>query len=159
MAKAMKAMKVMKKKAAMKAMKVMKKKAAMKAMKVMKKKAAMKAMKVMKKKAAMKAMKVMKKKAVTAMPKSGIAAAIADETELKKSDVSKVLVALTGVATEQVSKAGKFAIPGLVMLKKKVKPARAAGKKMMFGKEVKVKAAKAKTIVKAYCVKALKDSI
>merc|ERR1712118_521054 len=45
MAKAMKAMKVMKKKAAMKAMKVMKKKAAMKAMKVMQKKAAMKAMK------------------------------------------------------------------------------------------------------------------
>merc|ERR1711939_1108814 len=96
---------------------------------------------------------------LVAMAKSGIAAAIAEETELKKSDVSKVLVALTGVATEQVTKAGKFAIPGLVMLKKKVKPARAAGKKMMFGKEVKVKAAKAKTIVKAYCVKALKDSI
>merc|ERR1712124_116506 len=120
---------------------------------------AMKAMKVMKKKAAMKAMKVMKKKAVTAMPKSGIAAAIAEETALKKSDVSKVLASLTDVATQQVTKAGKFAIPGLVMLKKKVKPARAAGKKMMFGKEVKVKAAKAKTIVKAYCVKALKDSI
>merc|ERR1712054_675887 len=50
MAKAMKAMKAMKKKAAMKAMKAMKKKAAMKAMKVMKKKAAMKAMKAMKKK-------------------------------------------------------------------------------------------------------------
>merc|ERR1719441_38820 len=60
----MKAMKVMKKKAAMKAMKVTKKKAAMKAMKVMKKKAAMKAMKVMKKKAAMKAMKAMKEKTV-----------------------------------------------------------------------------------------------
>merc|ERR1711918_45973 len=38
---------------------------AMKAMKVMKKKAAMKAMKVMKKKAAMKAMKAMKKKSVS----------------------------------------------------------------------------------------------
>ena len=60
MAAAMKAMKVMKKKAAMK---VMKKKAAMK---VMKKKAAMK---VMKKKAAMKAMKArraMKKKSIVA---------------------------------------------------------------------------------------------
>merc|ERR1712216_969177 len=101
----------------------------------------------------------MKKKAVTSMPKSAIAAAIADNTELKKSDVSKVLVALTGVATAQVSKAGKFSIPGLVMLKKKTNPARAAGKKLMFGKEVHVKAAKAKTIVKAYCVKALKDSI
>merc|ERR1711904_266701 len=106
-----------------------------------------------------KAMKVMKKKAVTAMPKSGIAAAIAEETALKKSDVSKVLASLTDVATQQVTKAGKFAIPGLVMLKKKTKPARAAGKKMMFGKEVHVKAAKAKTIVKAYCVKALKDSV
>merc|ERR1712224_274263 len=93
---------------------------------------------------AMKAMKVMKKKAVTSMPKSAIAAAIADNTEMKKSDVSKVLVALTGVATAQVSKAGKFSIPGLVMLKKKTKPARAAGKKLMFGKEVHVKAAKAK---------------
>merc|ERR1712031_94165 len=82
-------------------------------------------MKVMKKKVAMKAMKVMKKKAVTSMPKSGIAAAIAEETALKKSDVSKVLASLTDVATQQVTKAGKFAIPGLVMLKKKVKPARA----------------------------------
>merc|ERR1711924_312960 len=97
--------------------------------------------------------------AVTSMPKSAIAAAIADNTEMKKSDVSKMLAALTGVATAQVSKAGKLAIPGLVMLKKKTKPARAAGKKLMFGKEVHVKAAKAKTIVKAYCVKALKDSV
>merc|ERR1712224_473748 len=100
---------------------------------------AMKAMKVMKKKAAMGAMKVMKKKAVTSMPKSAIAAAIADSTEMKKSDVSKMLVALTGVATAQVTKAGKFAIPGLVMLKKKTKPARTAGKRVMCGKEVHVK--------------------
>merc|ERR1719428_1077262 len=42
---------------------------AMKAMKVMKKKAAMKAMKVMKKKAAMKAMKAMKKKSVSKVAK------------------------------------------------------------------------------------------
>merc|ERR1719217_1560037 len=75
----MKAMKVMKKKAAMKAMKVMKKKAATKAMKVMKKKAAMKAMKVMKKMAAMKAMKVMKKKAAMKAMKA-----------MKKKFVSKI---------------------------------------------------------------------
>merc|ERR1711904_525282 len=72
----MKAMKVMKKKAAMKAMKAMKKKAAMKAMKVMKKKAAMKAMKVMKKKAAMKAMKAMKKKSVSKVAKGVMAKAM-----------------------------------------------------------------------------------
>merc|ERR1719198_927897 len=105
----------------------------------------------------MKGMKAMK--GVKSIPKSGIAEAIAEETELKKPDVSKVLDALAEIATEQVTKAGKFTIPGIVMLKKKVKPARKAGKKLMFGKEVKVKAAKAKTIVKAYCVKQLKDSM
>merc|ERR1712164_172328 len=61
---------------AMKAMKVMKKMAAMKAMKVMKKKAAMKAMKVMKKKAAMKAMKAMKKKSVSKVAKGVMAKAM-----------------------------------------------------------------------------------
>merc|ERR1711998_138132 len=119
---------------------------------------AMKAMKVMKKKAAMKAMKAMKKKAVRALPKGGIADALAAATSLKKSECSKVLDALAEVATTEVGK-GKFVIPGLVMLKKKTKPARAAGTRLMFGKTVKVKAQKAKTIVKAYCVKALKDSI
>merc|ERR1719298_140918 len=60
----------------MKAMKVMKKKAAMKAMKVMKKKEAMKAMKVMKKKAAMKAMKAMKKKTVSKIARGRMAYAM-----------------------------------------------------------------------------------
>merc|ERR1719235_2089939 len=105
----------------------------------------------------MKGMKAMK--AVRALPKGGkIADAIAAETELKKSDCSKVLDALTEIAYAEVKK-GKFVIPGLVMLKKKTKPARKAGKRLMFGKEVKVKAQKAKTIVKAYCVKTLKDSV
>merc|ERR1712098_1022439 len=48
----------------------------MKAMKVMKKKAAMKAMKVMKKKAAMKAMKAMKKKSVSKVAKGRMAKAM-----------------------------------------------------------------------------------
>merc|ERR1712023_343668 len=68
--KAMKAMKVMKKKAAMKAMKAMK---VMKKMAAMK---AMKAMKVMKKKAAMKAMKAMKKKSVSKIAKGRCAKAM-----------------------------------------------------------------------------------
>merc|ERR1719198_858085 len=97
-------------------------------------------------------------KAVKAMPKSGIADALAEATDMKRAECSKVLDALTELAAEQVAK-GKFTIPGLVMLKKKTKPAMKAAKKMMFGKMVKVKASKAKTVVKAYCVKALKDSI
>merc|ERR1719161_2398841 len=93
------------------------------------------------------------KKAVRALPKGGIADALAAATSLKKSECSKVLDALAEVATTEVGK-GKFVIPGLVMLKKKTKPARAAGTRLMFGKTVKVKAQKAKTIVKAYCDKA-----
>merc|ERR1719379_2665957 len=108
---------------------------------------------------AMKGMKGMKAmKSVKALPNGGIADALATATELKKSECSKVLDALTELATAEVKK-GKFTIPGLVMIKTKKKAARKAAKRLMFGKMVKVKAQPAKTIVKAYCVKALKDEI
>merc|ERR1712224_1083311 len=54
---------------------------------------------------------------------------------------------------------GEFVIPQVCMLKLKHKPARKAGKKMMFGKEVKVAAKPATKVVKAFAAKALKDSI
>merc|ERR1711907_271025 len=95
-------------------------------------------------------------KSVKAMPKGGIADGLAAATGLKKAECSKVLDALVDIGTAEVKK-GKFTIPGLVMIKTKKKAARAAGKRLMFGKEVKVKAQPAKTVVKAYCVKALKD--
>merc|ERR1712186_320216 len=60
---------------------------------------------------------------------------------------------------EQVKSAGKVTIPGLCMIKTRVKPATKAGKREMFGKMVVVKAKPAKTVVKAYCVAALKNSI
>merc|ERR1711904_209158 len=115
-------------------------------------KAVMKAMK------AMKAMKVMKAKSVKALPKSGIALALATATGHKKSECSKVLDALVEIGTAEVKK-GKFTIPGLCMIKTKTKPATKAGMRLMFGKSVKVAAKPARTIVKAYCVKALKDEI
>merc|ERR1712124_228453 len=102
--------------------------------------------------------KAMKKKSVTAMPKSKIAEALATATAQKKSECAKVLAALAEVGAEEVSK-GKFTIPGLCMIKTKTKAARKAGTKLMFGKMVKVAAAPAKTVVKAYPVKALKDTI
>merc|ERR1719207_335290 len=103
-------------------------------------------------------MKAMKAKSVKALPKGGIAEALAAATGHKKSECSKVLDALTEVAMSEVPK-GKFTIPGLVMIKTKKKAATKAGTKLIFGKMQKVKAKPAKTIVKAYCVKALKDSI
>merc|ERR1711933_457817 len=46
------------------------------------------------------------------------------------------------VATKQVKSAGKVTIPGLCMIKTRVKPATKAGKREMFGKMVVVKAAR-----------------
>merc|ERR1712072_370121 len=151
---AMKAMKAMSKKAAMKR-RAMKAAApvAMKAMRVMKKKKAMKAMK------AMKTMKTMKKKAASALTKTAICDALATKSGIAKGEVSKMLDDFSVLATAEVKKTGKFTIPGLCMLKTRIRPARKAGTTMAFGKKIKVKARKAKKIVKAYCVSALKKSI
>merc|ERR1712187_995769 len=108
----------------------------------------------------MKAMKSMKAKASgKVMTKGGLAEVLAADNELKKSQCVKILDTLAAVATKEVKSAGKFTLPGLFMIKTRLKPARKAGVSMAFGKEIRVKAAPAKTIVKAYCVSALKKSI
>merc|ERR1719421_1119077 len=103
-------------------------------------------------------MKAMKAKSVRALPKSGVGDALATATGQKKSDCAKVLDALVDLGTGEVKK-GKFTIPGLVMIKTRKKAATKACTRMAFGKMMKVKAKPAKTVVKAFCVKALKDSI
>ena len=118
--------------------------------------APMKAMKAMKAMTAMKAMK-----AVTAagksMSKGVMCDVLATATELKKSECSKMMDALAEMGAKQVKSVGKFVLPGLVMIKTRKKPATKAGKRMMFGKEVVVKAKPAKTVVKAFCVSVLKN--
>merc|ERR1712054_708254 len=109
--------------------------------------------------AMVKAMKVMKAKVVTAMPKSGIAEALASKTGLQKKAVSGMMGELVALATAEVKKTGKFTLPGLCVLKTRVRPARKAGTTTAFGKTIKVKARPAQKIVKAYCVSALKKSI
>ena len=109
--------------------------------------------------APMKAMKAMKKSGAKPLTKGGLAEAVSSETELKKSDCMKVINSLASVAAQQVKKAGKFVVPGLCMVKTRLKPATKAGKREVFGKVVMVKAKPAKTIVKAYPVSALKKSI
>merc|ERR1711923_256264 len=94
-----------------------------------------------------------------AMSKSGIAAALAEATELKPAVCKKALEALADIATKEVKGGGKFTIPGLCMLKTRKKPATKAGRREVFGKVVMVKAKPATTVVKAYCVSALKKSI
>ena len=106
-----------------------------------------------------KAMKVMKKKAVTAMPKSAITSTLVEKTGVDKKSVAGVVEGLVQLATAEVKKTGKFTIPGLCMLKTRIKPARKAGTATAFGKTIKVKARPATKIVKAFCVSALKNSI
>ena len=71
----------------------------------------------------------------------------------------KVINSLGGVAAKQLKTAGKLVIPGLCMVKTRVKPATKAGKREIFGKMCVVKAKPAKTIVKAFPVAALKKSV
>merc|ERR1712078_591408 len=95
----------------------------------------------------------------TALSKGGIAEALAAASEVKKSDCSKIIDALAEMGAAQIKSAGKFVIPGLVMIKTRKKPATKAGKRMMFGKECVVAAKPAKTVVKAFPVAALKRAI
>merc|ERR1712072_424799 len=104
-----------------------------------------------------KAMKAMK--GAKAMTGGALVAAISSKTGQKAKEVKAVFTTLQGIATSEVSKTGKFVIPQVVMLKLKHKAARPAGKRMMFGKEVKVAAKKASKVVKAFPASALKKSI
>ena len=113
---------------------------------------------------AMKAMKVTKAKKVNtkgqkAMTKGNLMGELANATELKKSDINSVLNSLAEIGTAEVKKSGKFVLPGLCMIKTKNKPAKKAGKRVMFGKEIMVKAQPAKTVVKAFPVSSLKKAI
>merc|ERR1712093_135768 len=85
-----------------------------------------------------------------AMSAGGLFSAISSKTGQKPKEVKAVFTALQGIATAEVAKNEKFSIPQLVMIKLKHKAARPAGKRMMFGKEVKVAAKKASKVVKAF---------
>merc|ERR1712072_1045294 len=80
-------------------------------------------------------------------------------TGSKPKDVRGIFAALSGIASSEVAKNGKFVVPHVCMLKLKHKAATPAGKRMMFGKEVKVAAMKASKRVKAFPAKALKTAI
>merc|ERR1739842_137705 len=107
--------------------------------------------------APMKAMKAMKGGSKV-MTKGGLGEALATETEIKKSECMKIVNSLAEIATKQVKSAGKFVIPGVCMIKTRLKPATKAGKREIFGELRIVKAKPAKTVVKAFPVAALKKS-
>merc|ERR1712000_796147 len=93
------------------------------------------------------------------MTKGALVRTLAEQHEMKSKVCSGLLESLATLATTQVKKNGIFTIPGLCRIKTRVKPATKAGKRMMFGQEMKVKAKPAKTVVKAFPVAALKAQI
>merc|ERR1711964_347657 len=93
------------------------------------------------------------------MTKTELAVALATETEIKKSECMKIVNGLGGIAATQVKSVGKFVLPGLCMIKTRLKPATKAGKREVFGKMMMVKAKPARTVVKAFPVSALKKSV
>merc|ERR1712096_409580 len=109
--------------------------------------------------APMKAMKAMKSGAAKAMTKCALVKAISAEHDMKTKACSNVLNSLVTVAAKEVKKTGVFTIPGICRIKTRTKPATKACVRMMFGKETKVKAKPAKTVVKAFPVAALKKQI
>merc|ERR1712185_795693 len=94
-----------------------------------------------------------------AMTKGALTKAIAAEHEMKQKTCTEVIDSFVAIATTEVKKNGLFTIPGLCRIKTRTKPATKAGVRMMFGKETKVKARPARTVVKAYPVAALKRQI
>merc|ERR1712183_284816 len=98
-------------------------------------------------------------KGVKAMSKGGIAEALSAATEIKKKECTTVMDSLAEIATKQVKSVGKFVLPGVCMIKTRLKPATKAGKREVFGKVVMVKAKPARTVVKAFPVSALKKSV
>merc|ERR1719182_196439 len=104
-------------------------------------------------------MKSMKAGAAKAMTKGALLKAIATEHGLKTKACSNVLNSLVTVAAKEVKKTGVFAVLGLCRIKTRTKPATKACTKMIFGKETKVKAKPAKTVVKAFPAAALKQQI
>merc|ERR1712010_149096 len=94
-----------------------------------------------------------------AMTKGAMTKALATEHGLKQKLCSQVLGGFVAIAAKEVKSAGVFTVPGVCRIKTRVKPATKAGVRMMFGKETKVAARPAKTVVKAFAVAALKKQI
>merc|ERR1712014_128799 len=105
-------------------------------------------------------MKSMKQGAkAKAMSKGALLKTIATEHGFKSKTCSQMFNSFVNIAAKEVKKTGVFAIPGLCRIKTRTKPATKAGVKIIFGKEMKVKAKPAKTVVKVFPAAALKKQI
>ena len=103
--------------------------------------------------------KVMQAKTERSLSKAAIAEVLIGECKMQKAQVTAWLDSLAGLAAKELQSTGKFTIPGVCMIKTREKAATKAGKRLLFGKEVVVKAHPAKKVVKAFPVAALKHRL
>lgn len=89
------------------------------------------------------------------MTKKDLIAKIAEDTDLKKSDVEKVLDSLGGVATAEFIGGGEVPLPGLGKLKAELRKAR-KGRNPKTGAAINIPAM---TVVKFSAGKELKDAL
>ena len=107
------------------------------------------------------------KKAVKAVgkprTKSEVYSAIAEKTDLTKKQVASVFEGLAGLIKQDLGKRGPgvLTVPGLLKLKRVIKPATKARKGInpFTGEEMMFKAKPARRAVKALPLKALKEMV
>lgn len=98
-----------------------------------------------------------------AMNKSQLAATLAEHTGLSKSDVNKVLAALSDVIYQELGPNGPqvFSLPGVVKFTVAHKPATSAreGVNPFTGEKITIAAKPARNVVRARVLKPLKEAV
>jgi DNA-binding protein HU-beta len=89
------------------------------------------------------------------MTKTALVRYLAEKLELNNKTAAAFLATLAEVAIKETKKNGVFVLPGLGRLKKSQRKAR-MGRNPQTGEPIKIPA---KTVVKFYVAKAVKDSI
>ncbi len=89
------------------------------------------------------------------MTKTQLVRTIAEKLEVSNKQAAAFLTNLTEIAVKETKKNGVFVLPGLGRLKKSARKAR-MGRNPQTGEPIKIPA---KTVVKFYVAKAVKDSI
>ncbi|HYE25797.1 MAG TPA: HU family DNA-binding protein [Clostridia bacterium] len=89
------------------------------------------------------------------MTKTQLVRTMAEKLELNNKTAAAFLQTLSEIAVKETKKNGVFVLPGLGRLKKSARKAR-MGRNPQTGEPIKIPA---KTVVKFYVAKAVKDSI
>ena len=98
-----------------------------------------------------------------AATKTEVYAVLAEKTELSKKQIASVVDELTSFIKSQIGKKGPgvFVLPGLLKIKRHLKPKQAArkGRNPKTGEEMTIPAKPARTVVKVLALKNLKEMV